>query len=156
MDIGFTLPSTSVSTNIDPSGSDIIILNLYSSTFCFLYSISMCLFPCWCCQLTEVRRKHKEQNQKSSKEQQGTNWKIVDHGNNNNCIWILCTHCPLHCMDSPPGKYNRKRPSSMAPPTLPLLVCNFCEHLWTHFHASVAAECLQPSLEIVYVHQWLC
>ena len=59
--IGFTLPSTSVSTNINPSGSDIIMLILYSLTCCLLYSISVCLFPCWCFCPTEDRRKHKKE-----------------------------------------------------------------------------------------------
>ena len=57
--IGFTLSSASVSTNIDPFGSDITIIILYSATSCILYAISVCLFPCWCFHLTEKRRKHK-------------------------------------------------------------------------------------------------
>ena len=58
-DIGFTLSSTSVSTNIDPFGSDVKIIILYSATSCVLYAVSVCLFPCWCFLLTEKRRKHK-------------------------------------------------------------------------------------------------
>ena len=59
--VGFTLPSTSVSTNISPSGSDVIILILYSVTCCFIYSISVCLLPCWCICPTPDRRQHKNQ-----------------------------------------------------------------------------------------------
>ena len=45
--IGFTLPSTSVSTNIPPYGSDITIVNLYSSILCFLYCLTVCLLAFW-------------------------------------------------------------------------------------------------------------
>ena len=58
VDIGFTLPSTSVSTVINPSGSDVTIVILYSFTLCLLYSISVCLFPFWCYCPTEDRKQH--------------------------------------------------------------------------------------------------
>ena len=45
--IGFTLPSSSVSTNIDPRGSDVIMAIIYSFAFCFTYSLSMLLFFFW-------------------------------------------------------------------------------------------------------------
>ena len=45
--IGFTLPNSSVSTNIDPCGSDVIMAILYSFAFCFIYSLSMLLFFFW-------------------------------------------------------------------------------------------------------------
>ena len=56
--IGFTLPSTSVSTNIVPSGNDVTI-NLYSSTLCFLYLITVCLLPFWFLCPRNERQKHK-------------------------------------------------------------------------------------------------
>ena len=58
-DIGFTLPSTSVSTIIDPSGSDVTIVILYSCTLCILYSLSVCLLPFWCTCPKADRIEHK-------------------------------------------------------------------------------------------------
>ena len=45
--IGFTLPSTSVSSKIVPIGSDVILVNLYSLTLCTLYAITICLVTVW-------------------------------------------------------------------------------------------------------------
>ena len=45
--IGFTLPATSVSSKIIPIGSDVIFVNLYSFTLCFLYAITICLVTVW-------------------------------------------------------------------------------------------------------------
>ena len=45
--IGFTLPATSVTSNVIPIGSDVIFVNLYSSIFCILYAISICLLTVW-------------------------------------------------------------------------------------------------------------
>ena len=45
--IGFTLPATSVTSNIIPIGSDVIFVNLYSSILCILYAISICLLTVW-------------------------------------------------------------------------------------------------------------
>ena len=45
--IGFTLPATSVTSNIIPIGSDVIFVNLYSSILCILYAVSICLLTVW-------------------------------------------------------------------------------------------------------------
>lgn len=45
--IGFTLPSTSVTSNVIPIGSDVIFINLYSSILCILYAVSICLLTVW-------------------------------------------------------------------------------------------------------------
>ena len=45
--IGFTLPTTSVSSKVIPIGSDVIFVNLYSFTLCLLYAISICLLTVW-------------------------------------------------------------------------------------------------------------
>lgn len=45
--VGFTLPSTSVSSNFIPIGSDVILVNLYSGTLCFLYAIIICFVTVW-------------------------------------------------------------------------------------------------------------
>jgi hypothetical protein len=45
--IGFTLPATSVTSDIIPIGSDVIFINLYSSTLCILYAVSICLLTVW-------------------------------------------------------------------------------------------------------------
>ena len=41
--IGFTLPNTSVTSKIIPIGSDVILVNLYSTILCFLYAVSIFL-----------------------------------------------------------------------------------------------------------------
>jgi len=56
--IGFTLPSTSVSTYIVPTGTDVAIINLYSSILCFLYLITVCLLPFWFLRQRNERQKH--------------------------------------------------------------------------------------------------
>ena len=45
--IGFTLPSMSVTTSEIPIGSDVIMVNLYSSILWLLYAISIILFLIW-------------------------------------------------------------------------------------------------------------
>ena len=45
--IGFTLPATSVTSNIIPIGNDVIFVNLYSSTLCISYAVSICLLIVW-------------------------------------------------------------------------------------------------------------
>ena len=55
--IGFTLPSSSVSTNIDPRGSDVIMAIIYSFAFCFTYSLSVLLFFFW---YFRQRERHQE------------------------------------------------------------------------------------------------
>ena len=45
--IGFTLPATSVTSNIIPIGNDVIFVNLYSSTLCISYTVSICLLIVW-------------------------------------------------------------------------------------------------------------
>ena len=45
--IGFTLPATSVTSNIVPISSDIVFVNLYSSILCVLYAVSICLLTVW-------------------------------------------------------------------------------------------------------------
>ena len=58
--IGFTLPSTSVSINIPPYGSDITIVNLYSSILCFLYCLTVCLLAFWYLCPNPERKAHLE------------------------------------------------------------------------------------------------
>ena len=45
--IGFTLPSTSVTSTFIPIGSDVVFANLYSLTLCVLYVVSLLLFIVW-------------------------------------------------------------------------------------------------------------
>ena len=45
--IGYTLPSTSVTTGEIPSGSDVIMVNLYSSILWLLYATSTVLLLIW-------------------------------------------------------------------------------------------------------------
>ena len=45
--IRFTLPATSVTSNVIPIGSDVVFVNLYSSILCILYAVSICLLTVW-------------------------------------------------------------------------------------------------------------
>ena len=45
--IGFTLPATSVTSDVIPIGSGVIFINLYSSILCIIYAVSICLLTIW-------------------------------------------------------------------------------------------------------------
>lgn len=66
--IGFTLPNTSVSTEIPPSGSDVIIVNLYSKTLCFTYGVSVILFLVWYYYCSEDSKENFENHVKNNKD----------------------------------------------------------------------------------------
>ena len=54
--IGFSLPATSVSRQIIPIGSGVILVNLYSSTLCILYAIIICFVTVWYYQPSSAAR----------------------------------------------------------------------------------------------------
>ena len=67
--LGFTLPKSSVTTDVQPSGSDVKIAITYAIILCGLYSVSVCLFPLWfCCPDTPGRREHIEKLRRAFKE----------------------------------------------------------------------------------------
>ena len=67
--LGFTLPRSSVTTDVQPSGSDVKIAITYAIILCGLYSVSVCLFPLWfCCPDTPGRREHIKKLRRAFKE----------------------------------------------------------------------------------------